>query len=72
MNIYTNMVMYIQGQGYSTLMWLVLKSNGLKSVVYGLYNVMFKKIINSCITWVILKIKKKKESTRKASTTQRM
>lgn len=41
------------------------KSKELKLVVYGLYNLMFKKIINACISCVILKIRRSKNQLEK-------
>lgn len=40
------------------------KHKELKLVVYGLYNLMVKKMISACITWVILKIRRRKNQQK--------
>lgn len=62
------MVMYIF-KGMDTQHMRVVnsedKSKELKLVVYGLHNLMFKKIINACISCVILKIRRSKNQLEK-------
>lgn len=40
------------------------KCKELKLVVYGLYNLMVKSMISACITWVILKIRRRKNQQK--------